>query len=95
MTTFVTVKVYLPREPEMVKRARPDESVCAVDVVVLPFGRVQRAGTVAPATGWPRESRTYTLPVMLALSPWTLPLREMLVTFMLLAGAVTFTEISV
>ena len=90
----MTVRVYVPREPEVENLTVPDEPVVPLAVRVAPFGRFQRAATVAPEMALPLPSLTVTVPLMLAVLPRTEPLIAMLVTRSTAPADPTLTEIS-
>ena len=60
---LVTVSVYVPRLPLVLKFAPPVELVVAVCVTVVPPGLVQMTVTTAPDTAAPLPSLTTTFPV--------------------------------
>jgi hypothetical protein len=56
--TFVTVSVYVPREPDVLSFTVPELPVVPLTVFVVLFGSVHFASTLAPETAFPLPSLT-------------------------------------
>jgi hypothetical protein len=56
--TFVTVRVYVPRAPDVLSLTVPELPVVPLTVLVVLLGRVHFASTFAPDTAFPLASLT-------------------------------------